>query len=123
MAKFSPQPHHCAGPTHFVNGGIIATVIDCHCICTAAAAAYNDDAREIGTKPDLHYATTRLELKYLRPTPITAELELLARIEARKERRYVLFCELIADGKPRVEALVEAIRVSDSWMSGTGTRA
>ena len=116
MAKFTPRAHHCAGPTHFVNGGIIATIIDCHCVCTAAAAAYRDAAREIGSKPDLYFATARLEVEYMRPTPIDDELEIQANIEARTERTYVLSCQLAAGGKPRVKARVEAIRVPESWM-------
>jgi acyl-coenzyme A thioesterase PaaI-like protein len=116
VARFVPQSHHCAGPTHFVNGGIIATVIDCHCICTAAAARYRDAGRDIGSTPDVYFATARLELEYSRPTPIDSELELRATIERRTERTYVLSCELVAQGKPRVKARVEAIEVPDSWM-------
>lgn len=118
MARFTPEPYHCAGPKHFVNGGIIATIIDCHCVCTAAATAYRDAGREIGSPPDIHYATARLELEYLRPTPIDAELELKARIVNLTERTYVLSCELSAAGKIRVKARVEAIRVPESWVTG-----
>jgi len=30
VCKFQPQAHHMAGPPHVLNGGIIATVINCH---------------------------------------------------------------------------------------------
>ena len=40
VSTFTPQPFHMAGPTNVLNGGIIGTVIDCHCICTAFADAY-----------------------------------------------------------------------------------
>jgi acyl-coenzyme A thioesterase PaaI-like protein len=116
VARFTPKPHHCAGPRHFVNGGIIATLMDCHCICTAAAAAYRDSGREIGVKPDIYYATAELAVEYLRPTPIDAELELNARIVDRTERRYVLSCALNAGGKTCVEARVVAVEVPESWM-------
>ncbi len=92
------------------------TVIDCHCVCTAAAAAYRDAGREIGSQPHAHFATAKLAVEYMRPTPIDAVLEIRARIEAGTERTYVLSCELSADGKPRVKAQVEAIRVPDGWM-------
>ncbi|MGW8369474.1 MAG: PaaI family thioesterase [Gammaproteobacteria bacterium] len=118
MAKFTPEPYHCAGPQHFVNGGLLATLIDCHCVCTAVAAAYRDDGREIGSKPDLHYATLRLAVEYLRPTPMGETVELEATILAQTERTYVLSCELKAAGKTRVRAEVEAIRVPESWMTG-----
>ena len=116
VARFTPEAWHCAGPQHFVNGGLIATLIDCHCVCTAAAAAYRDAGREIGEPPDFYYATAKLELEYQRPTPIDAELELTARILARTERTYVLSCELGARGKTCVSARVEAIRVPESWV-------
>jgi len=116
VARFTPEPHHCAGPTHFVNGGILATLIDCHCVCTAAAAAYRDAGRDIGSGAALHYATAKLELEYLRPTPIAAELGLEARIVGRTERTYVLSCGLTARGKTCVKGTVEAIAVPASWM-------
>ena len=116
VARFTPESWHCAGPKHFVNGGILATLIDCHCVCTAAAAAYRDAGREIGSEPGLHYATAKLELEYLRPTPIDAEFAFEARIVARIERTYVLSCTLAARGKTCVSARVEAIDVPASWM-------
>jgi len=118
VARFTPEAYHCAGPKHFVNGGVIATIIDCHCVCTAAAQAYQDDDREIGSEPHLHYATANLELKYLRPTPIDTELELLARIVDRTDRTYVLSCELNAAGKTTVTATLAAIQVPESWVRG-----
>jgi acyl-coenzyme A thioesterase PaaI-like protein len=118
VARFTPREHHCAGPRHFVNGGILATLIDCHCVCTAAAQAYRDQGREIGSAPDLHYATARLDVEYRRPTPIGTELTLRARIVERRERAYVLSCELEANGKITVTARVEAVAVPASWIAG-----
>ena len=65
-ACFVPEPHHCAGPKHFVNGGILTTLIDCHCICTATAAAYLSERRAIGTEPYLCFATSKLAVELLR---------------------------------------------------------
>jgi acyl-coenzyme A thioesterase PaaI-like protein len=121
VAKFSPQPHHCAGPAHFVNGGILATIIDCHCVCTAAAAAYVDAGRAIGAAPHFYFATLRLEVAYQRPTPLESELELTAVIESASERGYVLSCSVVANAKICVSATVEAVRVPESWMQGTRT--
>jgi acyl-coenzyme A thioesterase PaaI-like protein len=118
VAKFTPEPYHCAGPQHFVNGGLLATLIDCHCVCTAAAAAYRDAGREIGSKPDFYYATLRLAVEYLRPTPMGVPIELKAQIVAQTDRTYVLSCEVSAAGKTRVRAEVEAISVPESWMLG-----
>jgi acyl-coenzyme A thioesterase PaaI-like protein len=118
VTRFTPEPYHCAGPTHFVNGGILATVIDCHCICTAAGWAYREAGREIGTGVDFHYATSKLALEYRRPTPMNSELTLTARVTARTERTYVLSCVLEARRKDCVVATVEATRVPESWIRG-----
>jgi acyl-coenzyme A thioesterase PaaI-like protein len=64
---WQPQAHHSAGPGHILNGGIIATVIDCHCGWTAIAAAYREEGREINTEPLIRYATASLNVKYLPP--------------------------------------------------------
>lgn len=115
-ARFLPQPHHCAGPTHFVNGGILATLIDCHSVCTAAAAAYLASGRPIGSTPHLHYATTSLTIAYARPTPLGAELELFAEPVRGDGETYLVSCVLRADGKDCVRGTVTAVRVPESWM-------
>ena len=66
-----------------MNGGIIATLIDCHSVCTAMAAAYFEDARELGSEPAKYLATGRLEIDYRRPAPIDAVLQLEAEIAQR----------------------------------------
>jgi len=116
IARFSPAPHHCAGPRRFVNGGIIATLIDCHSICTATAAAYFDEEREIGSEPSRYFATSRLEIGYRRPAPIDATLELEADIVARRDSGYAVECRLSAAGKLCAVGHVEAVSVSPAWM-------
>jgi len=116
VARFVPQPHHCAGPRHFVNGGILATLVDCHCVCTATAAGYLAAGRALGTAPHLHFATANLRLNYLRPTPIDGPLELAASILSAHDRSYVLSCTVSAGGKTTVEATVEAVCVPATWM-------
>jgi acyl-coenzyme A thioesterase PaaI-like protein len=116
VARFVPQQHHCAAPLHFVNGGILATLIDCHCICTAYAAGYRDKGRAIGTKPAIHFVTGAMTLRYLRPVPIAGPLELFAEISARTDTGYRVSCTLESEGKTRVSAEVTAVEVSDAWM-------
>ena len=117
VARFEPQAHHCAGPKHFVNGGILAAIIDCHCVCTATAAAYRDAGRAVGEAPFLHFATAKLELRYQRPTPLPGLLELSATVKRAMERTYVVSCTVVVGDKVCVEADVEAIRVPESWMA------
>lgn len=121
VATFTPATHHTAAPTHVVNGGILATAIDCHAVCTAMADAYQAEGRPVGQPPGLWYATGRLQLDYLRPTPIGRALRITARIEERAARKTVLRCVVEADGATTVEALVVAVRVPHGWMDGGAT--
>ncbi len=50
IATFHPQEFHLAFPG-YVYGGLIASLIDCHCVGTAAAAAYREEGRELGALP------------------------------------------------------------------------
>ena len=68
--EFHPLPHHCAAPTKFLNGGIMATIIDCHCVCTAIAQGYKKADREIGSGDAIWYATSKLDLIYKRAVAI-----------------------------------------------------
>ncbi|MEM7051496.1 MAG: PaaI family thioesterase [Acidobacteriota bacterium] len=115
VCHYQPLTHHAAGPTHVLNGGIIATLIDCHGICTAVADGYRQEDREIGSPPDLWFATASLEVRYLRPAPLAAEVEIRARIVAREERKTHLDCTLTSAGKVRAEGTVVAVRVPASW--------
>ncbi len=101
-----------------MNGGIIATVIDCHCICTAIADAYRREEREIGSAPNIWYVTGSLNVTYRRPASITAPVEIRARIDEVGERKTRLSCSLFSDGNECVEASVVAVRVAGSWREG-----
>jgi len=113
--RFQPQAHQCAGPLKYLNGGVIATVIDCHAVCTALAKAYKDAERAIGDGEPIWFVTGKLDLSYLRPTVITEELLVTATIIEVKEKKIVLKCELFSQGEKCVVADVTAIRVPNDW--------
>jgi len=119
VARWTPEAVHAAGPRHFLNGGIVATVIDCHGICTAVADAHRRAGREIDTEPLIWFATTALHVEYLRPTPIAAELTLHATVADVDGRRTVVDCTLLADGKERARGRVEAVQVPEEWRLAT----
>ena len=104
-----------AGPPQYLNGGIIATLIDCHSICTAIAHLYKTEGRTIGSEPNIWCATGKLEVRYLCPTPIDRPVNLRARIVDTSPRKVVLQCTLSSGGQPTAEAEVVAVRVSDAW--------
>lgn len=115
---YQPQPHQAAGPRHLLNGGIIATLIDCHCVCTAIDDAYRRAGRPTGTGEKLWYATGKLNVKYLRPTPIDKPVRLSARIIEFTEKKTVLECTLSSNGEVCVTAEVIAVRVPPEWTQG-----
>ena len=119
VAEWRPSPVHAAGPRHILNGGIIATLLDCHGICTAIAARYRVEKREIGSLPDLWCATASMTVEYLRPAPLEAPVLMTAQIVGAEDRVTTVQCELESDGKPRARASVRAVQVPDSWRHGT----
>ncbi len=115
VCHYTPGPAFMAGPTHVVNGGLLATLVDCHCVCSAIADAYRAEGRAPGETPQLWYATASLRLDYLRPTPLGTRLTLHATIVERGPRKRRLRCTIEAEGVRTVEAEVVAVRVPDAW--------
>jgi acyl-coenzyme A thioesterase PaaI-like protein len=115
ICVWQPAPRHMAGPRHIVNGGIIATVIDCHSVCTAVAAAYRAEGRPISSEPLLWYATAALNVQYLKPAPIRAPLRLRAQVAQATERKTIVTCTVEAESERCAEAEVVAVRVPWSW--------
>jgi acyl-coenzyme A thioesterase PaaI-like protein len=108
----SDEKYH--GWANLMNGGIMATLIDCHCMGTAMADAYRRENRDLDSEPVYRYATGTLTIKYLKPTP-NDTVELRARILEVKGRKTRLNCDFMSSsGEKTAEAEVIAIRVYDS---------
>ena len=116
VCTWSPKDYHSAAHPQVLNGGIIASIIDCHCICTAIAAAYREEGREIGTEPPIWYATGSLQVTYRRPTPISAPVTLRARITEMAERKAVLSCSLSSGEQECALGELVAVRVPADWV-------
>ncbi|NJL14845.1 MAG: PaaI family thioesterase [Microscillaceae bacterium] len=97
-----------------LNGGILATLIDCHAMGTALSHAYHLENRPYGSLPLYMYATGSLQIRYLKPTPIDAPLRLLNRVQLVKDRKTVVISQIWAGAIQTAEAEVIAIRVFDS---------
>jgi len=100
-ARFTPWPEHDNG-LGYLNGGIIATVLDCH-----SAAAVTHEAFTRGWPPlpgaALPYVTAGLEVRYLRPAPLDHVVTLHAEVTAASEAEMTAHVWLEWDGKPRAE--------------------
>ena len=110
VCRWHPAAHQCGGRSESVNGGVIATLIDCHSLNLAVARAYKDEGRAIGSAPRIGYVTGNLNVSYLKPTPIDATLELRARIQKLDGRKAWIECTLAAAGEVCAKGEVLGIR-------------
>ena len=112
VCRFEPKPYHIAIPGS-VYGGLIASLIDCHCTGSAAAFAYRADGREMGTEPYFRFVTGSLHVDYLRPTPLGVPLEIRARAKEIRERKIVISARVLAAGQVCVQGEVVAVRLKE----------
>ena len=118
ICHFAPQSHQCAGPASIVNGGIISTVIDCHCVCTAMAHAYRRAGRPIGSDPKLWFVTGSLLVSYKAPTPINRGFDVVARVAESTDKKTIVRCELLSGGEVCAEGEVVAVSVPEEMYTG-----
>ena len=107
------QPKYQGWP-HVLNGGILASLIDCHCMGTAMAAAYRAEGRPLDSTPLYRYATGTLTVRYLLPTPNDGPIVLRAQVQEIKGRKTTLTCQVFAGGRQTASADVIAIRIEAS---------
>ena len=112
---YLPRPEQCAGPTQYLYGGTIASLIDCHCVCTSIANYYQRDGFGIGEGPTIWCVTGGLEVRYLAATPIDQPVELRATISECTDKKTILDCTLSSGGEVTAEGLVIAVRVAPEW--------
>ena len=112
VCTFTPRPYHIALPG-YVYGGLIASLIDCHCTGTASAAAYRAAGREMGSEPPLRFVTGTLHVEYVRPTPLGVPLEVRARVKEIKGRKVVMTATLSAQGQVCARGEVVALQMPE----------
>jgi acyl-coenzyme A thioesterase PaaI-like protein len=103
-----------------VYGGLVASLIDCHGIATAADGELRREGREVGAVPTPRYVTAALRVNYLRPTPMGVELELRARVTEASGRKAVVEVTLSASGTVTATGEVVAVRAPESMTGGAG---
>jgi acyl-coenzyme A thioesterase PaaI-like protein len=118
VARFTPRPDQIAVPG-FVYGGLIASLIDCHAMGTAAAAAERAAGREIGDAPAPRFVTAALHVDYLKPTPLGPELEIRARVREASERKVVVEATVLVGGVITARGEVVAVRMPATMTAPT----
>ena len=119
VCLFQPRPYHIAIPG-YVYGGLIASLIDCHCTGTAAAAAYRAEGRAMDTEPPLRFLTGSLHVDYVRPTPLGVPLEIRAHVKEIKGRKVVVTATLSAQGELCARGEVVAVQMPNRLLPGNG---
>ena len=94
VAEWSPEPHHEAFPG-VLNGGIIGTLLDCHCNWAAAYHLMRRNALE--SPPCTVTADYTITMK--RPTPMDGPVRLRARVVEASGDRAVVEGTLEGGGK------------------------
>ena len=117
VARFTPRPEHVAMPG-WVYGGLLASLIDCHAIGTAAAAAMEAAAAVPGRDPSPRFVTASLRVDYRAPTPMGEELELRARPTEVGERKVTVDVDVRAADEVTVRGRVVAVRMPPAFVEG-----
>lgn len=94
VATWQPGPHHEAFPG-VLNGGIIGTLLDCHCNWAAAIALM----RRAGADQPPCTVTAEYTIRMKQPTPTAGPLLLVARVVEIGERSAIVDGEISAGGE------------------------
>lgn len=118
VCRYTPDKSKTGGFPDFLYGGIIASLIDCHCAGTAAAAKLKKDGFEIGQKPMPRFVTASLKVDYIRPTPLGKELEIRASIQEIKGRKIMLKATVSASGEITAKGETVMVMIPDNGKNG-----
>lgn len=116
IATFTPQDYHTAFPG-VVYGGLLASIIDCHSIGTASAAAYQMEHIDPSKDHEITHVTGNLNINFLKPTPIGVELTLKSHIQEITARKAIVQCSVYVGDLETVRAEVIAVRVPTRRMA------
>jgi acyl-coenzyme A thioesterase PaaI-like protein len=106
VSRWRPQPHHCSYPG-YLNGGVACTLIDCHSAWAAFALECRDQGVDMEGKSDLPTGWTRaMNVEFLKPTPLDAEIILRAKIVKKGRTSRTVACSLYANNEECVRAEV-----------------
>lgn len=116
LTRFQPGPEHTAIPG-FVYGGLLASLIDCHCTGTAAAAMYRQEGRSMDSLPPFRFVTGSLHVDFLKPTPIDTELVIRGRVKEIKGRKVIIETTVWAGDVATARGEVVAVQMPESFGS------
>ncbi len=117
VTRYTPRPFEMAVPG-FVYGGLIASLIDCHAMGTAAAATLRAAGQEVGAAPSPRFVTASLRVDYLQPTPLGPELEVRARVRQATDRKVIVDATVSVGGAVTARGEAVAVRMPATMAEG-----
>ena len=97
VTEYEPAPYYLGGG-QVAYGGVIASIIDCHCAGTAAIAWMQARGMAVGEEESPRFVTARLEVDYRQPTPL-GPWRITGQIEELGERKVIVGADLWAGGQ------------------------
>ncbi|MHA1992683.1 MAG: PaaI family thioesterase [Candidatus Hodarchaeales archaeon] len=110
VCVWEPKEYHIAFPG-VLNGGIIASIIDCHCLNTANAAYAKENGLKMDSLLGGGFMTGMLNVKFVRPTPVKT-VNLHAKIIEMGEKKIKVSCELYSGEILCATGGITAVRVA-----------
>jgi acyl-coenzyme A thioesterase PaaI-like protein len=111
VCRWQPQSFHLGLPGR-LQGGVIATAIICHALWTATATACRNEGIEIEEPMTFAYSTTWLQIEFLAPVAVDADVTLRARVISIDGDRATVSCSVFVDGRETTRAQTEHRRVA-----------
>lgn len=108
VSRFTPSTHDMALPG-FVYGGLLASLLDCHGMATASAAALREAGVVVGVAPSPRYVTAMLHVDFVRPTPLGGELVVHGKVEEFTARKVRVSAWVVAGVETTVRASIVAV--------------
>ena len=99
VGEFSPRTEHDNG-FGFVNGGVIATVLDCHGAAAVMRVVAEQGWTGAGGAP-VPFVTASFDVKFHRPAPLGRTMQLTASPQSVDPSLIIVRSELAVDGKVR----------------------
>jgi len=118
VCRYTPAPQFTGGFPGNIYGGLIMSLVDCHCAGTAAAAKLREDGLLPGDKPLTRFVTASIKVDFLKPTPAGIEIEIRGRVVEITNRKVIISATVLADGV--ITAKGEGIMVQLPENSGSG---
>jgi hypothetical protein len=110
ICRWRAEPQH-KGIKGLFNGGIIATLIDCHSFWTGLAALCQREEIPFGKGALMKMVTAAMTITYIHHISIDAEIELKAHLAEIGKRSRVVVCAVSVDGKEHTRGEVTLVLV------------